>query len=443
MSEPHRTASILAIGDELILGQKLDTNSRWIADRLTGRSVRVVEHATVDDDERQIAGALARLVLGADLIVCTGGLGPTADDLTRRGLALAMGEELVEDADAVGEIESWFRGRGRDMPETNRGQAMRPESARRLTNLNGTAPGLAGTIRDGERRCEVYCLPGPPGEMRPMYEAEVEASLRPEAGRVVRTRMMHTFGLGESEVARRLGELMERGRTPLVGTTASGGVVTCRLRFDAGASEDEAEAALGQTERLVREHLGEAVFATGGEADGALERCVVGLLRSRSERLVVSESCTGGLLGEMVTRVPGASGVFVGGWLTYTDAMKTAQLGVQAELVREHGAVSGPVALAMARGALLGAEAAGGSEHALAITGIAGPGGGTKDKPVGTVWIALASSGETDDVRMFRFGGGREAVRAWSARTALGLLRLRLAGVCTPLLGQVDPPQGD
>jgi nicotinamide-nucleotide amidase len=439
----HRTGAILAIGDELILGQKTDTNTAWIADQLTARSLRVLEHVTVDDDQTLIAEAMRRLAHRADLLICTGGLGPTADDLTRQGLAAAMGDQLVEDAPSLAAIEAWFRGRGRDLPPANRVQALRPSRGRSLPNPHGTAPGLAGRLELDGRACDVFCLPGPPREMRPMFEAEVLPALRVPPGRRVRTRMLHTFGLGESEVARRLGDLMDRDRSPLVGTTASGGVVTCRIRFEGDADEEEALARLDEAEAQVRTRLGPVVFAKDTPSTDALERAVVQRLRERSESLVVAESCTGGLLGERLTRAPGSSEVFLGGWLTYSNAMKRELLGVDERALDEHGAVSEPVARAMARGALRASQSAGGADHALAITGVAGPGGGSDDKPVGTVWIARASRDASDDARLFRFGGDRLAVRHWSAVTALGLLRLHLDQTPTPLLGQIAPPQDD
>lgn len=442
MGTALRTCAILAIGDELILGQKTDTNSAWIADRMTRRSVRMLEHVTVDDDERTISDAMRRLSRDADVLVCTGGLGPTSDDLTRQSLALAMGDSLVEDPGAIEEIRAWFTGRGREMPEANRVQAMRPARARSLSNPNGTAPGLAALLESHGSVCEVFCLPGPPREMRPMFEAVVEESLVESPDQTLRTRTLHTFGLGESEVARRLGELMDRGREPLVGTTASRGVVTCRVRSQRTSPLEAAVRVLDETERLIRDRLGHTVFSDD-ESGSPLERAVLDQLLARRECVVVAESCTGGLLGETLTSLPGSSDVFVGGWLTYSNDMKSSLLGVSPQTLAEFGAVSRPVALAMARGALLAAEPAGGADHALAITGIAGPGGGSEDKPVGSVWIARASGDGTDDARLFRFGGGRQAVRQWSAITAIGLLRLHLAGVTTPLLGQVDPPQED
>lgn len=440
-SPPHRAAAVLSIGDELTLGQTLDTNAKWIADRLFTRGVRVTEHTTVEDDLDHLAGAIERLARSNDLVVCTGGLGPTADDLTRPALARVLGESLVEDGAALEHVEKWFAGRG-GMPGSNRVQASRPASARCLENPHGTAPGLA--VWCDTLGADVFCLPGPPHEMTPMFESFVEPALRRDGGRVTHARIMLTFGVGESRVAERLGELMDRDREarglPVVGTTASRGVVACRLRCEA-ASDKEAGLALDGVEREINERLGCAVFdrrdlAAGDPADvvDALPRAVVGLLRDRGERVAVVESCTGGMLGGEITRIDGSSSVFVGGWVTYSNEMKTEMVGVPGPVFETDGAVSGACALAMARGGLERS----GADHALAITGIAGPGGGSVDKPVGTVWIGRASADGSSGARCFRFRGGREAVRAWAARSALGLLRLRLVGEEMRLLAEVE-----
>lgn len=438
---PHRSAAVLSIGDELALGQALDTNSRWIATRLVQLGVRVREHATVDDDQRRIVSAMLRLAASADLLICTGGLGPTADDLTRPALATALREPLIEDETALHAIRAWFAGRG-GMPDSNRVQALRPRTARCLENTNGTAPGLAARI--GET--DVFCLPGPPHEMTPMFERFVTPAIRPEPGRITRSRLILTFGLGESRVAERLGELMDRTRgeagVVLVGTTASLGVVTCRLRVSAPTHE-QAAAALDQTEAEINRRLAHAVFdrrdphaGDDTETSDALPRTLVRMLRDRGERLAVVESCTGGLLGAEITGIPGSSAVFVGGWLTYSNEMKSAIVGVPPIMLENDGAVSRACAEAMARGGLDIASNAGRCEHALAITGIAGPEGGSTGKPVGTVWIARASKGTQIEARRFRFKGDREAIRAWAARSALGMLRLHLAQIDMPLVGE-------
>jgi nicotinamide-nucleotide amidase len=422
MPHEHRTAAIISAGDELTLGQKLDTNSKWIAERLVGMGIVPIEHATVPDDRAAHASAFSRLAAGADLIVCTGGLGPTADDLTRHALADATGDTLVEDAEALRQIEAWFAARGRRMGELNRTQALRPSRGLVLPNAHGTAPGLtAGLSRPSA--CDVFCLPGPPAEMQPMFETHVAPRLRPPAGRAVRTRVLHCVGIGESDLAARLGTLMARERNPTVGTTASGGVVSVRLRFQGAGSPRQADDALDADERAVRGLVGDFIFGAG---DDTLAQAVVRELAAQGRTLVVAESCTGGLLGGTLTAAPGSSAVFAGGWIAYDNRVKTGALGVPAGLLAAHGAVSREVAAAMAEGALRSSPAP--AHAALAVTGVAGPDGGTPDKPVGTVWIALARAGEAIDARRFSMGGDRESVRRWSVLAALGVLWMHLRG---------------
>ena len=412
--------AILAVGDELTTGQKVDTNSAWLSGQLLARGIATVEHATVPDDAGAIGAAIGRLGRAAGIVLVTGGLGPTADDLTRQGLAIALGEEgapaeLIEDADAMAEIRRWFESSGRRMPEPNRAQALRPRSATCLPNEFGTAPGLRAELEGAA----VFCLPGPPREMRPMFEERVLPEL-PEPDRVIVARFLHTFGAGESQVAEALGELMDRGRNPVVGTTASGGIVTSRVRAEF-ESPEAAAAALDETEEAVRRRLGDLVFGAG---DDTLESVAVDLMRDRKQTLATVESCTGGMLGAMLTEISGASDVYRGGWVTYTNEMKVTEVRVPREALDRHGAVSREVAAAMAGG---GREASG-ADWALAITGIAGPGGGSEAKPVGTVWIACAGPGDALDTRRFVFPGSRDDVRQWSARSALGMLRLHLIG---------------
>jgi nicotinamide-nucleotide amidase len=444
----HQTAAILSIGDELALGQVLDTNSAWLADRLFSLGVRTIEHATVEDDAERIAATIDRLAEASDLLLITGGLGPTADDLTRDALAAVLGDELVEDENALSAIRSWFSGRAGSMPERNAVQALRPASSECLANPHGTAPGLF--VRSPRHACDIACLPGPPHEMRPMVETEIVPRIRRAPGVVLGARALLSFGLGESTAAQRLGDLMDRDRERagcvLVGTTASRGVVSVRLRH-VGQDRDAVARDLDATEAEVTDRLTPSIFdrrdlTAGDSADleHALPARVLSLLRDRGERLVVVESCTGGLLGELVTAVPGSSDAFVGGWLTYTNESKAGLVGVEPELIRAHGAVSEPVAAAMARGGLERSALLGGAHHALAITGVAGP-NASEAKPAGTVWIARASGTDRSvdlDVRRFAFKGDRTAVRGWSARTALGMLRLGLTGDDMPLLGEQE-----
>ena len=443
---PHLTAAILSIGDELTLGQALDTNSQWLSRRLTELGIMPIEHAAVADDLAAIRNAILRLCSRADLLLITGGLGPTADDLTRAALAAAMNESLVEDADAIGQISAWFASRARSMPALNRVQAQRPASATMIPNQWGTAPGLHALLNpnrdrqgaesarppnapDPARTVDIYSLPGPPREMRPMFEASVLPSLKP--ARLIRTRALLTFGLGESEIATRLGDLMDRHRNPTVGTTASQGVVACRIRFETPDTSPEAAAAADQAiadiEFRIRAVIGPYIFGADSDTQSSV---ILDLLKTRNQTLATVESCTGGLLGQLITETPGSSAIYRGGFITYTNELKQRLVGVPAEVFAPGGpgAVSRECAESMARGGLRTANA----DHALAITGIAGPDGGSPDKPVGTVWIALASKGNGDPnpatvrSRRFLFTPDRANIRDWSARSALAMLRFAL-----------------
>jgi len=404
-------AAVMAIGDELVLGQRLDTNSQWISARLVDRGVSVVEHVTIEDDADEIAQALRRLSERVGVIVSTGGLGPTRDDLTRQALARAMGEELVEDEQALEQIRACFESRGVAMPEANRVQAYRPGSARLLPNPVGTAPGLAAQVGDAK----VWCLPGPPSEMRPMFEHEVLGSIPVDSE--IATALVQTIGWGESRVGEAIDDLMVRGGDALVGTTASRGIVTVRVRAVGKGSRERVQGLVEE----IRSRLGPIVFAVG---DVSLQQACLDLLRERGQRLCTVESCTGGMLGEMITQIPGSSEVYLGGWVTYANEMKMREVGVPEGVLVHDGAVSSACARAMAIGAIRQS----GADWALSITGIAGPGGGSEGKPVGTVWIGRASHEGACQTRRFRFRGGREDIRAWSAISALAMLRLGLLG---------------
>lgn len=412
-------AAILSIGDELVLGQTLDRNAAWLSERLAAIGIATLEHRTVADDVAAIAEAYSSLAERASLVVSTGGLGPTRDDLTREAMAIAFegAPELVEDAAALAAIERWFAGRARPMPESNRRQALRPPSGRSLPNAHGTAPGLA--LERGELR--VFALPGPPREMQPMFEAEILPSLRTaESADAIAIETVHAFGEGESSLAERLGDLMDRGRNPSVGTAASPGRVTARIRAS-GMPADAAAMASSMADEVERRW---APFAYGRGAATLPEATAAAILAAGCT-LSVAESCTAGLLGEMIVSVSGASRFFEGGWIVYSNALKTSQLGVPEALIAAHGAVSEPVAAAMA----IGAATRAGTDLALSVTGIAGPTGGSEQKPVGTVFIGLADRrrGMTE-VRRFRFPGDRGDVRDRTAKSALTMVRLHLRG---------------
>ncbi|UCD74574.1 MAG: CinA family nicotinamide mononucleotide deamidase-related protein [Phycisphaerales bacterium] len=425
-------AALLSIGDELALGQALDTNSAWLARELAARSILTDEHRTMMDDRVALAAAIRDLTARYDLLVITGGLGPTEDDLTREALGdvLTPDRPLVADTDALAGLERWFAEHRIPMPETNRSQAQRPEIMRMLPNSHGTAPGLAGRHQE----CLVYALPGPPREMKPMFTDHVAPDL-PESvdGEVLRTINVHEYGLGEASAAERLGALTERDRKILVGTTASEAIISARIRV-LGAP-GKAENALEETASRVEEAWQPYCY---GRDDASLSSVVGGLLGEAGKTLTTAESCTGGWLGKTVVDEAGSSAYYRGGWVTYSDKLKASCLGVPLGMLQTFGAVSEEVAEAMARGALKAA----GADFALSTTGIAGPDGGTDAKPVGTVFIALARKdreGSSASVRRFRFTRGRTAVRDRTVKSALQILRFSLLGVSDdmPLLWQV------
>jgi nicotinamide-nucleotide amidase len=415
-----RRIATLSVGDELVLGQVVDTNAAWLGERIASCGHLRDEHRLVADDRDAIVRAIRELSAGRTHLVVTGGLGPTLDDLTREALGAALdasAPSLVLDADARAGLDRWFAGRGRMMPGLNLRQAMRPPGARCLPNPHGTAPGLAAEL-DG---CRIWCLPGPPREMEPMFEAEVAPALG-GSGRAVVRRSVLSFGLGESALAERLGPLMDRGREPSVGTTASGSIVTARIR----AEGEPAVAAAGAdaTVGLVEAAWAPYAFGRAGTLADALAR----ELLARQASVAVAESCTGGSLGGMLTAVPGSSAWFPGGTIAYANEVKVRELSVPTDLIARDGAVSHSVAVAMATGV----RARFRSTCALSITGVAGPSGGTDAKPVGLVWIGLAGP-EGAAARAFRFPGDRATVRDRSAKSALQWLRL-------DLLGQGDAP---
>ncbi len=417
MSGDSPRVGLLAIGDELLLGQKVDTNSAWLADWLTQRGARITSHLTVGDDQNAITHAIIRLASTADLVVSTGGLGPTPDDLTRQALGSALAEDLVEDGEALADIELWFSSHDRAMPEANRVQALRPASARTLRNDAGTAPGLHATLMLGQRGVDVVSLPGPPREMQPMVEEHVVGLLSIEGRDLPLIRTVHSTGLGESDIAERLGHLLDRGRVPEVGTTVSQHVVSCHIRHAGGPrAVEEVTSVSEQVEKLLEPY----VF---GEGAVTLPAAVLGLLRDRGATVATVESCTGGMIAEMLSDVPGSSDALLGGWVTYSNGMKHEQVGVPEDVLEVAGAVSEACAKAMADG---GRERSG-ADYVLAVTGIAGPAGGTPEKPVGTVWIALSSATGTV-ARRFAFRGERAHIRLVTAMSALAMLRLRLIG---------------
>lgn len=434
LQSQRRRAALLAIGDELVMGQNLDTNSQWLSEQLAAHGIMPIEHRTVADDRDAIAACLHDLIVHVDLIIMTGGLGPTDDDLTRHALAdvVAPGEPLATDPEASAWLEKWFRGRGKSLAQINLVQAQRPVTMRCLPNPNGTAPGLAGE-HEGTL---LFALPGPPREMEPMFREHVIPALPRSTDGVIRTAIVQEYGLGESDAASRLDELTERSRHPLIGTTASESIVSARIR--AVGLPSEVDRRINADIERIEKAWSPYVF---GRGEQTLAESALTLLRENNATLATAESCTGGWLGKRLVDIAGSSDVYRGGWVTYSNEMKASCLAVPAGLIDSHGAVSAEVAEAMARGAVERS----GSTHALSITGVAGPNGGTAEKPVGLVYIALAqrTTGDTAvRVRRFTFPGCRTTVRDRSVKSALQMLRFALLNVAddTPLLWESGTP---
>ena len=432
-------AAFLAVGSELLGTDRVDTNSLRLTEVLERFGVAMERKAVIGDDETEIAGEIRRLLDKVDLVLVSGGLGPTADDVTRAAVAQALGRELVFDPEVLEDIRGKFESHGLEMPEVNRRQAEMIEGAERIPNRRGTAPGMRLDLEDGGT---VFLLPGPPDELEGMIGSHLEPWLaeHTDGGRR-EGRTLKVACLPESTVEERIAPAYEELGRESLSILAQPGEI--RLRFWAEGGEDERRQRLDAIERRLRELVGPAVFA--GSEDRELEDVVGELLRDGGRTVVTAESCTGGLVAERLTRVPGSSAWFLGGAVTYTDRLKRELLGVSEEDLRESGAVSEPVARAMARGVRehLGAD------FGIGVTGIAGPGGGTEDKPVGTVHLAVAGPDEgrgDGDVlhRKVRFPGDRQRVRRQTGQLALELLRRRLLDESPPedvgadQLGDVD-----
>ena len=428
---------ILSVGDELVLGQTVDTNSAWMSQQLAAVGCDVVGHQTVADDQHAIEAAIHDNCRRADFLIVSGGIGPTPDDLTRQALATALGVDLVTDAVWLEDMRTkyWAR-RGAVMPEMNAIQAGIPRGSTLIDNPNGTAAGVDAVYQSGDLKstCRVFVMPGVPKEMKAMFAASVLPAVAASGGgAAIRSAILHTFGIGESAVAEKLGELMRRGRNPSVGTTIANGIVSCRVNSRFGSAA-EAQAQLDETVAACRAALGDLIFGHDG---ASLPSAVLKLLKTDEKNLTVAtaESCTGGLIAKMLTDEPGSSAHFKQGWVTYSNLAKYERLGVPEDVINVYGAVSEPVVEKMAKAARRLAKA----DYALAVSGVAGPDGGSATKPVGTVCISLARVDPADKLnslyttRTFQFPGDRDMVRDRSAKMALTMLRYQLLGQPLPM----------
>jgi nicotinamide-nucleotide amidase len=408
------TAEIIAIGSELLTPDRTDTNSLWLTEKLNGIGIEVKLKTIVGDDDARLEEAIRDALRRSRVVITTGGLGPTEDDITRKVAARALGRRLKLDEKVLEEISARFLSFGRSMPQINSRQAMVIEGAEVLPNPNGTAPGMF--IEHDNR--SVILLPGPPREMRPMYEEFVQPRLAASAGdvRVVR-RVLRVAGLGESALDERIAPVYTQYKNPQTTILFNRSEIEIHLTAQA-RTEQEAELLLDGLAGQIEEKLGHAIFAFRGET---MEE-VVGLrLAVGGFTLAVAESCTGGLISERLTEVPGSSVYFMEGIVSYSNDAKTRRLGVDEELISRFGAVSAEVAEAMAEGVRRHAD----TDFGLAVTGIAGPTGGSDEKPVGLVYIALADDAHTEHRRL-TLPGDRHLIRWRASQAALDLLRRRL-----------------
>lgn len=408
---------IIAIGSELVSGQKLDTNSQWLSRRLGELGISTHFHTTLGDDLAENVAAF-RVALGrAGLIVITGGLGPTQDDLTREALAEALGARLIQDEESLAAIEAFFARRNRAMAERNRVQALRPEGSESIANPVGTAPGI--WVQAGGPL--IACLPGVPSEMKIMFDQQVVPLLRKARvlGRVLVHRVINLFGKGEAEIEAMAFDLTARGRVPEVGITASDATISFRITSE-GDTEAQAMQSAEATAALIYERFGHLVV---GEGSDNVAHDLVRRLRDSRFTLALAESCTGGLIAEQITRIAGVSDVFLGGVVSYANAAKIDLLEVPPGLIVKHGAVSPEVAEAMAQGALRRF----GADLAISVTGIAGPGGGTPEKPVGLIFLGLATSvGQWSKRLELGPEQPRDIIRSRAAKQAMNLARMHL-----------------
>ncbi len=410
-------AEIIAIGSELASGQSLDTNSYWLSQQLTALGITIAFHTTLGDVLEDHLAAFKNAIARADVIVMTGGLGPTQDDLTREALAQCAGVPLVEDAECLAAIAAMFARRNRVMSERNRVQALFPRGATPLPNPVGTAPGIWMQVD----RATVACLPGVPHEMKLMFRDQVVPRLRQSGlvNLVTVHRKINLFGKGESEIEAQAMDLTARGRVPDVGITAHDSTISFRITATA-QSEDEARLLIEPTAQLIYERFGSLVV---GEGSDDVPEAVARELAAANATLATAESCTGGVVAQMITAIPGVSQSYLGGVVSYANEAKIEFLGVPSALIDNHGAVSPQVAAAMAEGVRTRL----GADLGLATTGVAGPSGGTPEKPVGLVYLGLATSKGTQ-TRRLDIGSDqpRDIIQRRSSKAALNWVRLTL-----------------
>jgi nicotinamide-nucleotide amidase len=413
-----RNAEIIAVGSEMLTSQRLDTNSLFITDQLNALGVEVRRKLIVGDDRAIVSDAVRDALSHANIVIVTGGLGPTEDDLTRESVAQALGRPLFYKQELVDAIEERFRRRGRRMAENNKRQAMLIEGADALDNPNGTA---VGQWIDADDDRVVMLLPGPPGELKPMFANEcvprLASRLPPQ---VIRARLYRVTGMTESDLDHLIAPVYSKYTNPATTILASPGDIQIHLRSRCD-TEEEAERLLAEVGGPIEEVLGDRIFSRNGDS---LEAVVGELLRARGATLAVAESCTGGMVAERITSVPGSSQYFNGGFIVYNNRMKENLLGVDPEMIGRCGAVSDEAARAMAQCARSRSAAT----YAVSTTGEAGPESST-GVPVGTVYAGLAGPDGVVEARRFNLPGDRNRIRMFATQGALDYLRRRILGL--------------
>jgi nicotinamide-nucleotide amidase len=404
---------VLNTGTELLLGNTINTHGGWFGRQLFGMGLRIARQSTVPDGEA-IRDAFLEMLPRADVILITGGLGPTSDDLTREIVAESLGLELHQDEQALRNLESFFAIRNKPMVPANLRQAMVPTGADVLPNPNGTAPGLYIPPRiNGRSNCAVFLLPGPPRELYPMFHNEVAPRIRALSGatEINLVSELKFTGIGESDFHHGVDATLAAIPGLEYGYCARIGELDLRLIGSPETIESARNIALAS--------FSDYLISDDGSS---LEATVLRLLQETSSTLAIAESCTGGLIANRITNIPGASEHFTHGWVTYSNAAKSSELGVSVELIAEHGAVSEEVAIAMAQGAFRKS----GASFGLSVTGVAGPSGGTEEKPTGTAWLALSSASGTVAQKVFHPRSRKDFKQAVS-QSALDLLRRKIA----------------
>jgi nicotinamide-nucleotide amidase len=407
------SVELIAVGTELLLGQLVDTNTTFVEQQFADNGIDVRGTHTVGDNRERIAATIREILQRRDGVITTGGLGPTVDDLTKEAVCDALRLDVELYAPALRQMEAFFAAIGREMRPNNRKQAELPRGSHPLDNPNGTAPGFVAFSAEGKF---VACMPGVPREMKPMLVDRLIPFLREryDVHDAIYTRVIHTINIGESEIDHRIEDLFRTSENPKIAVLAHGYRADVKVMAKSESSA-RAELMIAPLQHEIERRLDGHVF---GFDDATVASAIHGLLQARGQSLATAESCTGGRIAAALTAIPGSSRSFVGGFVAYANSMKIEQLGVDSATIERYGAVSEAVGVEMARGARVGL----GADIAISVTGIAGPEGGSDEKPVGLVWIALADGGDTTQAWRLQLHGDRNAIQERATVASLGII---------------------